>query len=295
MATIVIDEHKKNESGTYDEVRRITEARLVKTGGGSTVEAELQQKLPTSHNTADDAHANMGWIKQDVIGQPHGIAGLDDSGKVSESQLPLMNYDPAGTATSVVASHNIAPDAHSDIRTKADGALQASGGTMTGDITFGVGAGIKNGIVFRDNGCIIFVPNPSTTGGTRDIYMTTDGKIVINGPEGAPQTITNVKSPVSATDVANKQYVDKQKPYRQSITLDMNAWVDNVQTVTVNGVLADESKQLIQIAPKVATQQKYFECGVRCTNQGENTLTFTANKKPNSALWLFVTIQEVQP
>ena len=99
MATIIVDEHRKNSSGGYDDVRRITNADLVNTSDGGNVEDKISllnsdkqdaitgqagqivgfdsqgkpvaQEAPDvdakidTHNTSADAHANMGWITSD--------------------------------------------------------------------------------------------------------------------------------------------------------------------------------------------------------------------------------------
>ena len=81
----------------------------------------------------------------------------------------------------------------------------------------------------------------------------------------------------------------------RSITLSASAWnsTAKTQTITVSGVLADETKQLITPAPALASQTAYYEAVVLCTGQAANQLTFTAKKIPTTDLTVYVTIQEV--
>ena len=82
-------------------------------------------------------------------------------------------------------------------------------------------------------------------------------------------------------------------PKSVSITLPASAWSSNTQTVTVNGVLADESAQLIQPMPAVASQNAYISAGVICSGQAANQLTFTCTTVPTEDLSVYVVIQGV--
>lgn len=59
------------------------------------------------------------------------------------------------------------------------------------------------------------------------------------------------------------------------VTLTANGWVDGAQTVTCEGILADETKQVIKPEPKISSSAAYNGSYIECTGQGENTLTFT--------------------
>ena len=85
------------------------------------------------------------------------------------------------------------------------------------------------------------------------------------------------------------------KPISKSVTLSASAWnsTSKTQTVTVSGVLADETKQLITPTPALASQAAYYDSVILCTGQTVNQLTFTAKKIPTTDLTVYVTIQEV--
>ena len=86
-----------------------------------------------------------------------------------------------------------------------------------------------------------------------------------------------------------------ETPVSTAVTLSASGWNSSskTQTVTVSGVLADETKQLITPAPAAASQAAYYNAGIRCTNQAANSLTFTAKTIPTADLTVYVTIQEV--
>ena len=86
-----------------------------------------------------------------------------------------------------------------------------------------------------------------------------------------------------------------EKPKLLSVSLKASGWNSSAktQTVTVSGVLADETKQLITPTPAIASQTAYYNAGIRCTGQSAGKLTFTAKTIPTANLTVYVTIQEV--
>lgn len=82
-------------------------------------------------------------------------------------------------------------------------------------------------------------------------------------------------------------------PSSTTITLTTSGWSSNTQTVTVNGVLADETKQLIQPMPAIASQIAYMSAGIYCSGQAANSLTFTCSETPTEDITLYIVITEV--
>ena len=80
-----------------------------------------------------------------------------------------------------------------------------------------------------------------------------------------------------------------------SVTLSASGWdsTAKTQTVTVAGVSATETAQLITPVPALASQTSYYDAGIKCTGQAANSLTFTADTVPAAGLTVYVTIQEV--
>lgn len=84
------------------------------------------------------------------------------------------------------------------------------------------------------------------------------------------------------------------RPKSEMVSLSVSGWSESkTQTVYVEGVLADESAQLILPTPSITSQAAYNAAGIRCTNQTENYLTFTATVVPSSSIVVYVVMQEV--
>lgn len=103
--------------------------------------------------------------------------------------------------------------------------------------------------------------------------------------------ITGLLDPVDGVDAANKSYVDSKSPTSVPVTLTTSGWSSNTQTVTVSGVSATETAQLITPTPAIASQSAYYEAGIMCTGQAANSLTFTCQTVPTSNLTVYVVIQ----
>lgn len=88
--------------------------------------------------------------------------------------------------------------------------------------------------------------------------------------------------------------VSAPTPVYRTITLTASAWSNNAQTVTVSGVSATETAQLIQPMPAMASQTAYYEAGILCTGQAANQLTFTCQTVPTADLTVYVVMQEVR-
>lgn len=84
---------------------------------------------------------------------------------------------------------------------------------------------------------------------------------------------------------------------RKTVTLAVANWVTSgdvyTQTVTVSGVSATETDQLINVMPASASQTAYMDAGIYASGQAANKLTFTCSEKPTAALTVYVVIQEV--
>ena len=85
------------------------------------------------------------------------------------------------------------------------------------------------------------------------------------------------------------------RPKYAKVTLTAAGWDSSAKTqkVTVNGVLADETKQLIMPMPAMASQNDYAAAGIACTLQEANALTFKCQTVPTADIAVFVTVQEV--
>lgn len=77
------------------------------------------------------------------------------------------------------------------------------------------------------------------------------------------------------------------------VTLSSSGWSNLTQTVTVNGISADESAQLIMPVPQIASSSAYNSAGIRLTAQAANSLTFTASSAPSTNINVYIVYQEL--
>lgn len=111
----------------------------------------------------------------------------------------------------------------------------------------------------------------------QDKLIGTPGQIVGFGPDG----------------LAVAQHAPK--PKFVSVILPASGWdsSDKTQVVTVTGVSATETAQMITPTPSLSSQAAYYESGILCTGQAADSLTFTCKTAPTADLTVYVVIQEV--
>lgn len=181
--------------------------------------------------------------------------------------------------------------------------LQLSGGYLTGAITL-----LSDGQITSKYGDTAIM----TSGHDIGIGSVSDNKALM-GVDGANKklylgygTTASVYlgyllagkvnfTPTNGGDIVSKKYVDQYAPHATLVTLTVAGWdsTAKTQTVTVSGILADESKQLIIVMPATASMTAYSDAGIQCTGQAANSLTFTAETVPTAAISVYVTYQTV--
>lgn len=124
------------------------------------------------------------------------------------------------------------------------------------------------------------------------------------GPAGAAATINGVNAlTLNATggltgSQSGSTYTisgNGLKPLLRTATLTTSGWSSNSQTVTVSGVVADTSAQLITVSPaNKASATAWGEAGVFCSAQGANSLTFVCDSVPSANISVNISIQEAQ-
>lgn len=123
----------------------------------------------------------------------------------------------------------------------------------------------------------------------------TDAKTWVGEQGYATETWVTGKGYQTAGQVQAAVGAKADKPKRVSVTLTASGWNSSAktQTVTVNGVLADESAQVIQPIPAIASQSAYNAAGILATGQAANSITFTASTVPTADLSVYIVITEV--
>lgn len=77
------------------------------------------------------------------------------------------------------------------------------------------------------------------------------------------------------------------------VTLAANGWISGLQTVTVAGVLADETEQMITIVPASTSRLAFERSMVEAVGHDYNTVTFSFLTIPKSDLSVYVIIDNV--
>ena len=130
-------------------------------------------------------------------------------------------------------------------------------------------------------------------------FQWSSGGLIMIESKTLPKWIGDTKPTYTASEVgaAEQAAVDAKanKPKRVSVTLKASGWDSSAQTqiVTVNGVLADESAQVIQPIPALASQSAYNAAGILATGQAANIIIFTASTVPTADLSVYIVITEV--
>ena len=146
---------------------------------------------------------------------------------------------------------------------------------------------------------IVYKTLPKWIGDTKPTY--TASEVGADASGAAAQALTDAKTWVgeqgfqTAAQVQTAVGAKADKPKRVSVTLTASGWNSSAktQTVTVSGVLADESAQVIQPIPAIASQSAYNAAGILATGQAANSITFTATTVPTADLSVYIVITEV--
>lgn len=79
------------------------------------------------------------------------------------------------------------------------------------------------------------------------------------------------------------------------VILPLIGWSEDTlsQTVECQGVLADESKQMITIIPAHDYKDKYKAYGIECTNCSSNSLDFSTNMIPTEDIKIYVALDAI--
>ena len=141
---------------------------------------------------------------------------------------------------------------------------------------------------FMISGAIGFIIGLMSTGTCMVMMSTLSAGSIAFGPGTTGLAADNVQGAIEEVNAKIPA-----KPIYRTVTLTTSAWSSNTQTVTVQGVSATETDQLIQPVPAIASQAAYYAAGILCTNQAANSLTFTCQEAPSSDLTVYVVMQEV--
>lgn len=111
------------------------------------------------------------------------------------------------------------------------------------------------------------------------------------GPQG-PQGVQGEQGPQGPTGPAG---ADGKAANACLVTLKVSSWDSGAktQTVTVDGILADEATQRVLALPAVASAADYRDAGICMTARENGTVTFSAKTVPSANLKVWVTWDSV--
>jgi hypothetical protein len=93
-------------------------------------------------------------------------------------------------------------------------------------------------------------------------------------------------TPKGIYSAANKGYVDGLAAHQATVTLTAAGWASKAQTVSVAGILKDQTKQVVDVAPAdTASRDAWAKAGIWCTDPtADGKLTFTCDTVPTVAV-----------
>lgn len=168
--------------------------------------------------------------------------------------------------------------------------LQLSGGTMTNTLNFSIGS-YGFGTMLKattQNGDVGIVANDKQNVSVmaNGLYVQTDGGATENNKVVVQGDLDEIKTTSVAITLTADGWTNTMAPVEPG-----GETLGHQQTVTVSGVSASETAQLITPTPAIASQSAYYEAGIMCTGQAANSLTFTCQTVPTSNLTVYVVIQ----
>ena len=265
---------------------------------------------------------SMDYIPTSQKGAASGVAELDSTGRVPSSQLPSYvddvleyvsrsNFPQTGEDGKIY----IAEDTNLQYRWSGSQYVEISPSLALGETSSTAYRGDRGKAAYDHSQLTSGNPHGTTAAdvGAVPTGRTVNGKalsanIELNaGDVGArPASWTPTADDVGAVPTARK-INNKQlnaditltasdvnaasKASYVSATLTTSGWSSNAQTLTVSGVLADATKQLIVPCPQNETAlTAWTEAGVKAVSQAANSLTFKCDSTPSANIPLYIAI-----
>ena len=238
----------------------------------------------------------VGFTADNVVGAVDAPAGLPSGGTTGQmlyqgesgpewGDKPVMRVNVTMGAGSVYSADKSSTEIY-----------QAYQSGYWISASFGTNMGL---LVYSDAGLAVFLAFDDELDISVSVRIVGDSMVDVSptGLQASAISLSPATTGFSATNVQDAIEEVNGKipsaPKSVSITLPASGWSSNTQTVTVQGVLADESAQLIQPMPAAASQNAYISAGVICSGQAANQLSFTCSTTPTEDISLYVVLTEV--
>lgn len=263
---------------------------------------------------------DVGAIPASQKGAASGVAELDSSGKVPTSQLPsyvddVVEYDSlsAFPDTGEDGKIYIAEDTNLTYRWSGTQYVEISPSLALGETSSTAYRGDRGKTAY-DHSQTTGNPHGTTAaevGARPDTWMPTAADVGARpstwtpsaSDVGAVPTTRKVNGKalsadisLSAADVgaATADQVNALKPKTATVTLTTAGWRKGEQTVTVNGILADSSAQIVDVCPaNKPSANRWAAAGVWCTSQAANSLIFSCDSVPTEDINVNIRMQGV--
>lgn len=258
-----------------------------------------------SHNTNTEAHNDIRKLITGLTNRLNALADSDDTtlDQLSEIVAYIKNNKTLieGITTSKVNVNDIINNLATNATNKP---LSAAQGVVLKELIDAITVPTKVSELENDSG---YLTSYTETDPTVPSWAKAQTKPTYTASEvGALPYTTPIPTALSdlSEDTAHRVVTDEEKtawnakadaPKSVSVTLASASWdsTAKTQTVTVTGVSATETAQMVTPTPAMASQTAYYEAGILCTGQAADSLTFTCTTAPTEDLTVYVVIQEV--
>lgn len=257
---------------------------------GNAISAELLKANAVFRFVYDGA----GWLLQGSVGGGGDIdiATSDTAGLMSAEMFnKLYNIEDGATANSPSATVPAEPSANGSVGTETAFARGDHSHPLQTTVSGNAGTATKLATPRKINVSGALVGTATNFDGSKDIAIdvtSVAGEKVTGAVPQATKAITDENGVNLATGYA-------KLPDAHGVTLTVAGWNSSTkqQTVTVAGVLADETAQRIDWMPKSTSLDASTAAGIQCISQAANSLTFRCSTVPTAAITLYITIQPV--
>lgn len=258
------------------------------------------------HNTNTEAHNDIRNLITGLTNRLNALADSDDTtlDQLSEIVAYIKNNKTLidGITTSKVNVTDIVNNLTTNVTNKP---LSAAQGMALKALIDAITVPTKVSELKNDSGYLTSYMETDPTvpawakAQTKPTYTASEVGADASGAAAAVQSNLDVhtgNTTVHITAAERTKWNGKaDAPKSVSVTLAAASWdsTAKTQTVTVTGVSATETAQMITPTPALASQTAYYDAGILCTGQAADSLTFTCKTVPTADLTVYVVIQEV--